>query len=343
MNLRILFLSITAMCSLFAATTAVADDVHTTIDDTQTRIVKLFGAGGVKNLAGYGTGFLVSPEGHIVTVWSHLLDNDTVAAVLHDGRRMFARVIGADSQRDLAVLKIDGQNLPCFDLAQAISVGPGAQVLVFSNMFKVAVGDEPVTVLHGSVAARTELTARRGRFQVPYSGPIYVLDVVSNNPGAAGGVVTTHDGKLLAMLGREVKNDNSNTWLNYAMPISELKTSIDDIVAGRIRPRDPLPPAQSAGNGYTPADFGLTMVPNVVQRTPAYIEAVAPGTPAAEAKLKSDDLIVFANGELVNSLTTLDAVFRKLSAGEDLQLTIRRGNELISATFRVPRREGDQR
>jgi serine protease Do len=316
-----------------------ADDPQDVIDSVQQRMVKLYGAGGLKNLAGYGTGFLVSPDGHIVTTWSHLLDADTVAVVLADGRRFFGRMIGTDSKKDLAVLKIEATSLPYFDLNQAVSAGPGTLVLAFSNMFKVAVGDEPVSVMHGIISARTDLSARRGRYRVPYSGPVYVLDAVTNNPGAAGGVLTTYDGKLLALLGREVRSDESNTWLNYAIPISELRQSVEDIISGKFIRNDPLAAtSRSQGPGFKPIDFGLVLVPDVVYRTPAYVETVVENSPAAKQGLRPDDLIIFANGELVPSIRGLETVLNNLVPGDDLQLVVRRDTELVSVTFRVPRK-----
>jgi len=319
---------------------AQAEEIHDAIQQTQLRMVKLYGAGGLKNLASYGTGFLVSPDGHIATVWSHLLDSDTVAVVLHDGRRMFGKVVGTDSKKDLAILKIDASDLPYFDVKENTSVGPGAMVLAFSNMFKVAVGDEPVTVTHGVVSAKSDLSARRGRYQAPYSGPVYILDAVTNNPGAEGGVLTTYDGKLLAMLGRQVRSDDNNVWINYAMPISELRTSIDDLVAGRFYRTDPLSAnTTQEGAGFKSLDFGLVLVPDVVFRTPAYLETVVEGSQAAQAGLKPDDLIVFANGDLVPSIRHFDGLLKALSPGDDLLLVVRRGTELISVTFRVPRQK----
>ncbi|SFH72425.1 S1C family serine protease [Planctomicrobium piriforme] len=328
----------TSLCLMLCP--AQAEEIHNAIHTVQSRVVKLYGAGGLKNLASYGTGFLVSPDGHIVTVWSHLLDADTVAVVLSDGRRLFGRVIGTDSKKDLAVLKIDATDLPYFDLNQTATASPGAPVLAFSNVFKVAVGDEPVSVMHGIVSAKTDLSARRGRYQLPYTGWVYVVDAVTNNPGAAGGVLTTGDGKLLGVLGREVRSDDNNVWLNYAVPIGELRPTIEDIVAGRFRRTDPLTASTTpVTGGFQPIDFGLVLVPDVVFRTPAYIETVVENSQASKLGLKPDDLIVFANGELIHSLRSLETILRQLTPGDDLQLVVRRGNELVSVTFRVPRQK----
>ena len=335
---RILGGGISSLCwVLFAAVFARAESLPDTIDAVQPRIVKLFGAGGLRNLAGYGSGIIVSPDGHIVTVWSHLLDSDVVTVVLSDGRRFFGRVVGTDSRLDLAVLKIDAKDLPAFDVDDFATVGPGARVLAFSNMFKVATGDEAVTVVQGVVAAKTELSARRGRYQVPYSGPVYIVDAITNNSGAAGGALTSVDGKLLAVLGRELKSDESNTWINYAIPVSELRQTIADIIAGNFRRNDPLAAAERPDVEIGALDLGIVLVPDVVYRTPAYIEDVVAESQAEQLGLQPDDLIVFANGELVNSIRTLQDVFRQIVPGDDLQLIVRRQANLINVTFRVPR------
>ncbi|MEZ6067021.1 MAG: trypsin-like peptidase domain-containing protein [Planctomycetaceae bacterium] len=307
-------------------------------DAVQPKVVKIFGAGGLANLAAYGSGFLISPDGHIVTVWSHLLDGPQVTVVLSDGRRFFGHVVGAEPDYDLALLKIDAQNLPYFDISAAAEVGPGTRVLAFSNVFKVATGDEPVTVMQGIVAARTNLTARRGRFEVPYRGPAYILDAVTNSSGAAGGVLTTADGQLLGMIGRELRNAESNLWINYSIPISELTEPINALREGREIETN-RPAAENAATGYTALDFGLMLVPDVVYRTPAYVDQILPGSVLDGQDLRPDDLVVFVNNELVPSIRALEEQLSRLQAEDDLVLVVRRGNQLISVAVTVPRKE----
>ncbi len=325
--------------SLLSCKQVAAQSASGTIESIQPKVVKIFGAGGLKNLANYGTGLIVSSDGHIATVWNHLLDSDTVAVVLNDGRRFYGRVIGTDSKKDIAILKIDAEDLPFFDLNVSAQVGPGTPILAFSNVFKVATGDEPVTVMHGVVSAKTELSARRGRYKVPYDGEVYLVDSVTNNPGAAGGLLTTMDGRLLGMLGRELKGNN-NTWLNYAIPFSVLKQPIDDIIAGRFSQRDNLLAAGGDPHegDYRPIDFGFVLVPDVVARTPAFLDKVIEESKAEEFGLKPDDLIVFANGELVQSIQTFNDILDQLIPGDDLQLIVRRGDDLITVLFVVPRK-----
>lgn len=308
------------------------------IAEVQPRMVKIFGAGGLANLAAYGTGFLISADGHIVTVWSHVLDSDVVTVVLADGRRFFGKVLGAAPELEVAVLKIEAEGLPFFDLSQATTAGPGTRVLGFSNMFKVAAGDEPQSVLHGVISARTALSARRGRFDVPYRGPVYIVDAITNNSGAAGGVLTTYDGRLLGMIGRELRNADSHIWINYAIPIGELSETVTAIREGRAA-RSPKPAAENARTGYTAADLGLILVPDVVHRTPAYIEAIEPGSALDGHGLAPDDLIVFVNDELVPSIRALREQLSRVQAEDDLSLVVRRGNQLVPVKITVPRKD----
>lgn len=309
-----------------------------TIEYALPRVVKLFGAGGLRGLAGYGTGFLVSKDGHIATAWSHILDADRVTVVLDDGRRYEAKLVGAEPQLDIAVLRIEDltAELPYFELTTAKSVAVGQRVLAFSNMFNVAAGDEPVSVLHGVVSAKTDLAARRGAFQIPYDGPVYIMDAITNNPGAAGGVVLTRTGDLVGVIGKEVRNARSNTWVNYAVPVPELTKTIEAIIAGTYVEDEK--PDEDAPERYRPLDFGLVMVPDVVFRTPAYIENVLPGTAAANEGLQPDDLVLFVNNELVQSARELKRTLGALESGDRFEMIVRRKNRLITIQLTAPKK-----
>lgn len=323
------------------AAAAQAQSSIDTIRNVSPKVVKIFGAGGGQKLHAYGTGFLVSPNGHIVTVWSHILDGDSVTVVLDDGRRFQARVLGAEPPLDMAVLKIEADGLPHFDLNDSTVVGAGARVLAFSNAFKVATGDEPVTVMHGVIAARTSLTARRGAFESPYTGPVYVVDAVTNNSGAAGGVLTTWDGRLLGMIGKELRNTQTNTWLNYVMPITELKETIQQIVTGdfsKKRPDDDESPGKHRARRYEPLDFGIITIPDVLNRTPAYIDRILPGSQAEKAGLLPNDLILFVGDNLVHSCKLLKEDFGRLEANDVVKLVVRRGDKLVSVELIAPRK-----
>jgi serine protease Do len=341
MNRAPLFLCVTlaAMLAAGARPAFAADAPERVIDRVSRRVVKIFGAGGIRGLHAYSTGFLVSPKGHLVTVWSHVLDDQAVTVVLHDGRRLEGKILGAEPQLDLAVLKIAGDDFPYFDLDDASSASVGTRVLAFSNMFKVAAGDEPVSVLHGVIAARTKLSARRGNFETPYAGPVYIVDAITNNPGSGGGVLTTRDGTLVGMIGKELRNAQTNTWVNYAIPIGELKPVIAEIISGKFVVKTEEPEDAANPRRYTSVDFGIVLVPNVLYRTPAFVDAVIAGSPADKAGVRPNDLVLFVNDELVQSCQMLRDDLGRLEAGDTLKLVLRRGNSLVPVEFPVEKKD----
>src|SRR5687767_15119997 len=252
------------------------------IAQTQPKIVKIFGAGGLRGLEAYQSGFLISSDGHILTVWSYVLDSDSVTVYLDDGRKLTAEVVGMDPRTEIAVLKIDAQNLPHFNLDEAVTLSAGARVLAFSNLYGVAIGNEPASVLHGIVSAKTDLAARRGAFETNYRGQAYVLDAMTNNPGAAGGALTDTKGRLAGLLGKELRSSTSNIWLNYAVPIGELQPIVDQIIAGKFRPAARDEGQKKPKQAHTLSTLGLNLVPDFLPRTPPFVESVKPGSTAAK-------------------------------------------------------------
>jgi len=263
----VVVLIFSALSPAFGAGGSFAD----VIASVQPKIVKIYGAGGLQGLEAYQSGFLISAEGHVLTTWSYVLDtdNDTVTVMLNDGRKFAGKVIGADPVLEIAVLKIDAKELPYFSLDQAADVAPGAMVLAFSNLFNVATGNEPASVQHGQVTAKTPMAARRGAFESSYRGKVYVLDAMTNNPGATGGALTDRRGKLVGLLGKELRNSLNNTWLNYALPVTEIAHAVDDIIAGKVRPRSLAEDKiKKPKEPMTLALLGVVLVPDVLAKTP---------------------------------------------------------------------------
>ena len=323
-----------ALASL-AAVSASASEFSAVVSGSLPKVVKIFGAGGLKNLESHSTGILVSAEGHIATVWNHVLDTDRVTVVLDDGRRFEAELVGAEPQADVAVLKIDAEGLPHFDLSDPGRAGVAARVVAFSNMYKVATGGEPVSVQAGVVAATTELNARRGRWPVPYEGRVYVLDAITNTSGSGGGAVVALDGRLLGMIGREVKGRDSNVWLNYAVPAADIRGPVERIISGRPADSGDEAEADPSGPAGDPRRLGLVLVPDVVPRTPGYVDDLVPGGEAERAGLRPDDLVVSLDGVLVSSVRDLREELARMEAGRAVRLVVRRGGELAEVTVRV--------
>jgi serine protease Do len=318
-----------ALILLSAQAAAAQGSFADVVAQTQPKIVKIFGAGGLRGLEAYQSGFLIGGDGHILTVWSYVLDSDSVTVHLHDGRQFEATIVGMDPRTEIAILKIEAQNLPHFNLDEAVTLGGGARVLAFSNLYGVAFGNEAVSVLHGVVAAKTDLAARRGAFETNYRGPAYVLDAMTNNPGAPGGALTDHRGQLAGLLGKELRSSTSNIWLNYAIPIGELRTTVDEIIAGKFRPTPRGEDEKRPKEHHTLASLGITLVPDFLPRTPPFVELVKPDSPADKAGIRTDDLILFVGDRVVSSYSLLVDELSFIDRLDPVRLVIQRGQELV--------------
>jgi len=306
-----------------------SDSLAAVIAAAQPKMVKIYGSGGLRGLESYQSGFLVSSEGHVLTVWSYVLDaDDYIIVVLDDGQRFQAKLVNHDPRLEIALLKIEATGLPFFDLDQAVSLTPGSRVLALSNLFGIASGNEPVSVQHGTIAAVTPLQARRGAFSTLYRGPAYILDAMVNNPGAAGGALTDQRGHLAGLLGKELRGSLTNSWLNYAIPISELAQSVHDMMAGRNPPRRADATTKKPANPHSLRALGVVLVPNVLPKTPPYVDDVRPGTPAAAAGLRRDDLILFVNGHMVASCDDVTNELEYIDHIDPVRLTVQRDLEL---------------
>jgi serine protease Do len=303
-------------------------------EEVNRKMVKLFGSGGFRGLNSYGTGILVSADGYVLTVASPLLDTPDLLVHLSNGQRLNAQVVVTEPQLDAALLKIDKvEDLPFFDVAQAtkaVFAQPGDWVLAFSNQFQIATRDEPMSVQHGVIAAHSKLHGRRGIFDAPYSGDVYIIDAITNNPGAGGGALTTRKGDLLGLIGKELRNSLSDTWINYAVPIQMLAGFVEKGKKGEYKPLE-RPKLESGPGGY----HGIVLVPDVVERTPPYVEDTEPGSPAEQAGLKPDDLIVYIDGEKIVSIKDFRQIVDKGRPGTVFKLEVRRGDKLTSIDLKL--------
>jgi serine protease Do len=299
------------------------------VDGVQPKVVKIHGAGGLRGLEAYQSGFLISDEGHVLTAWSYVLDSDEVSVTLDDGRRFAAEMVGMDPRLEIAILKIDATDLPHFQLNAAVPLAIGDRVLAFCNVYGVATGDEPLSVLHGIVSATSNLSGRRGRFRTPYSGPIYVVDAMTNNAGAAGGVLTDGQGRIAGVLGKEIRDDGSNVWLNYAIPAAETTAAVTDILVGKIRPRVVDDERPQAKRPWSLQAIGIQLVPDLLPRTPPFVHIVLPSTPADKVSLRPDDLILYIDGVMVRSVKDVITELSFRDRDETIVLSVLRDQKLI--------------
>ena len=329
-------------CSIPAAVAA-PPSLAEIVSATQPKVVKIYGSGGLRGLEAYQSGVLISAEGHVLTVWSYVLDSEEfLFVVLDDGQRFPAKLVGHDPTLEIAVLKVEGRDLPHFELDQAIELDVGQGVLAFSNLFGVATGDEGVSVQSGRVSAKTKLAARRGAFETLYHGPVYVIDAMTNNPGAAGGALTDRRGRFGGLLGKELRNSLTNVWLNYAVPAAELKESVKAILAGKHLGRRRDQSAKKSDHPHTIARLGILLVPDLLAKTPPFVDQIQPGSAAERAGLRPDDLILFVNDHVADSITALREELSYIDRIDPIRLTVQRGDELVIAELKLTDEEAER-
>jgi len=343
---RALIVALLAAC-LWTAPARADDSFAEITQEINSKTVKLFGSGGFKGLAHYGTGVLVSADGYILTVATPMLDTRELRVHLSDGRRYLAKLVVQEPELDVALVKIETKDkleLPYFDFAAEVKkalADSGTGVLAFSNEFEIATRDEPVSVQRGVVSSISQLRGRRGIHAAAFRGNVYVLDAITNNPGAAGGPVTTRQGKLIGLIGKELKNELTSTWINYAIPLQTTAKVLDEkdkertiSIAEILDQKEKYERAPNNANKDLADNYhGITLVVNPVELTPPFVEDVAPNSPAAKAGLQPDDLIVYVNGEQVGNINDLEKMFGHIRPDEKVTLEVRRGDKLQTLTM----------
>ncbi|MDR0391335.1 MAG: trypsin-like peptidase domain-containing protein [Planctomycetaceae bacterium] len=347
------------------------------ISDALSKVVKIYGAGGVPGMHGYQSGIIISPDGYILTAITPSLQTDSITVILDNGKKYESvQQINGDPLMEIALLKIPENNLPYFDLNLAGKnetlvdaenktdassnsnntttdtirkgtlfndvVNVGDSVFAVSNMFNIAAGNEAATVQRGIVAARTMLKARRGVFETPYRGEIFVVDITTNNPGACGGaLILAETGQLAGMLGKELMNSENNSWLNFAIPTFVLKGKVQQLIELAAKKSKLVDPnLMKSKVELIPEDtihqfqsWGILLVASVSNRTPPFIDTVKPESEAAKQGLQPDDLIVMINDHLTPSIKTVEEQINQIETGHPITITVERKMTLIDVKF----------
>ena len=314
------------LISLFFAVTALAQ--QTALEKTLPKTVKIYGVGGLAGFDDAQSGILISNSGHILTVTGSVLDEDPITCTLNDGQKYTAKLVGINPKLALAVLKIDAQTPDFFDLsATPVPVAVGSPVLAVTNLYSVATGNEPMSVQHGVVSAITPLEARRGAFVAGYKGDVYIIDAITNNPGAPGGALVDYNGAFLGLVGKQLKSTTQSVYINFAMPQSALSPAVQDILDKKIQKTGQEDNAAKPADAWTPQKLGFQLAPDVLPLTPSYVDSVQNNSPAAKAGLATDDFIVMVNGNIIKDVKSLKAALERIDVADPVELLILRNDE----------------
>ncbi len=331
---------IRASLALLAAAASAASAGDTTrtlafrdaIDYAQRRCVRIYG-GGAGREHGYATGLIVSPDGLILTAQGMYLAGDYLRVVLPDGRRFEAREVRRSEKLQAALLKLQGDPPPktplYFDLDDQPTVEQGDWVFAVSNTFNVSSSpDEPLSVCLGIVSVRAEMEARHRKQDVPYEGEMVLIDAITSNPGSPGGAVCTLDGKLVGMIGKLFESVNTRTRINYAVPVDMLRRFVEGKEEMDTPPTEPGEPTPGKA-----AYVGIRLFKLSGDKAPAYVDGVAPGSPAHAAGIRKDDLVLSIGQEAVRNCREYDEAVAKLKPGQEVRFLLKRGMTIQAVTL----------
>ncbi|MGV2290966.1 DegQ family serine endoprotease [Trinickia sp. YCB016] len=275
------------------------------------------GGQGDQPSASLGSGFIISPDGYILTN-AHVVDGANVVTVkLTDKREYKAKVVGADKDSDVAVLKIDAKDLP------TVKIGDPRQSKV--GQWVVAIGSPygfDNTVTSGIISAKS-----RSLPDENYT-PFIQTDVPVN-PGNSGGPLFNLQGEVIGINSMIYSQTGGFQGLSFAIPINEAMKVKDELVKTGHVSRGRLGVAVQGLNQTLADSFGLQK-PNG-----ALVSSVDPGGPAAKAGLQAGDVILAVNGTAINDSTDLPSMIAGIKPGSkaDIQVWRDKAKKDVTATI----------
>ncbi|HTC57102.1 MAG TPA: Do family serine endopeptidase [Candidatus Sulfotelmatobacter sp.] len=263
---------------------------------------------------GLGSGVIISPDGYIVTN-NHVIDGAVdIRVTLTDRRILPAKLVGADPLTDLAVIKIDGSNLPSVPLGDSTQLHPGQTVLAFGNPLGFR-----FTVTRGIVSALNRPNPSADR----RSPGEFIQTDAAINPGNSGGPLVNAHGEVVGINTFLVSETGGFSGMGFAIPAQIVKPTVDNLIKyGKV------------SHGYigigisdvTPDEAHFFHVNNA---SGAVITQVEPNSPGAKAGLKVGDVITELDGKPVTDAGALQVEVGEQRPGATLHLkALRDGNSV---------------
>ncbi len=260
-----------------------------------------------------GSGVIVSSNGYIVTN-NHVIDdavNDGISVILNNKRLYEARVVGTDPTTDLAILKIDGQNLPSITIGNSDQVDVGEWVLAIGNPFHLR-----STVTAGIVSAKSRAVDIAGGPQSQFSIESFIQTDAAINKGNSGGPLVNTAGELVGINTAIASQSGSYQGYGFAVPSNLVSKVMRDLIEyGEVR-RALLGVNIRSINYERAQDLGLRNVTGVE------IVALSENGAAEQSDLQPNDVILSVNEEPVNEPNELQEQIAVRRPGETVRLEI---------------------
>ena len=261
---------------------------------------------------GLGSGVIVSPNGYILTN-NHVVEGaDELRVALADEREFKGRIIGTDPKTDVAVVKIDADNLPTITLADSDRLRVGDVVFAVGNPLDIG-----QTVTTGIVSAK----GRRVHLLDDINGyEDFIQTDAAINMGNSGGALVDAKGRLVGINSAIMSTTNGSMGIGFAIPINLASSVMQSLIATGTVARGYL------GVGVDMLTPELAEAMNVDAKG-MIISTVTPDSPAARAGLKKEDVIVAINGKAVESFDELRLIVAQNQPGTKVKLRYLRGGK----------------
>lgn len=266
-----------------------------------------------------GSGVIVRADGIIVTN-NHVVANaDEIVVALADRREFEAKVLLADERTDLAILRVNGKQLPTLSFHDSDDAEVGDIVLAIGNPFGVG-----QTVTSGIVSAlsRTQVGVSDYQFFIQTDAAI--------NPGNSGGPLVTVDGKLIGINSAIYSRTGGSIGIGFAIPSNMVKVVLNTALGGAKQVTRPW-----MGVDVQQVDAGIAQSLGLDRPIGLLVRDVAPGSPAAQAGLVRQDVITKVDEFAVNDEQSLNFRTATKGVGSTATLTYLRGGQLRTAAVRL--------
>jgi len=262
---------------------------------------------GPQRQEGIGSGVVVSKDGYILTN-NHVVDGaDEVKVALQDGREFTAKVIGRDPKTDVAVIKVEGKDMPAVPMADSDKVEVGDVVLAVGNPFGIG-----QTVTTGIVSA----TGRGGAVGLDYED--FIQTDAAINPGNSGGALVDAEGRLIGINTAILSRSGGNQGIGFAIPVNLARDVMENLVKDGHVTRGYLGVMIQDVSPSLAKEFDLK------ETKGALVADVTPHSPAEKAGLKDGDVILDFNGKPVTDSRHLKLEVARAKPGESVAVKILR-------------------
>ena len=275
-----------------------------------------------------GSGVIISTDGYIVTN-NHVVDGaDELTVTLNDNKEYSARIIGADATTDLALIKIDGKNLPAIQIANSDDVKVGEWVLAVGNPLGLN-----NTVTAGIVSAKARSMGSGVSSMIQTDAAI--------NQGNSGGALVNTNGALIGINAMIYSQTGSNIGYGFAIPTTIMNKVVADIKQYGNVQRAMIGIKGSDVNVYVDAEKEKGNEVDLGTMEGIYIAEVVEDGAAADAGLKKDDVITHIDGQKVTKFGELQNIIAQKRPGDKVTLTYLRNKSKKNVTLTLKNEQGN--